>query len=88
MFRFNCNFEKSFRSVCVFPVDDVLERMMDDRTAADSKLLTGHSGPVYAARFSRDRKYLVSCSEDGTGMLRFVYKFLVFSFITYQLTKI
>ncbi|XP_022326421.2 transcription initiation factor TFIID subunit 5-like [Crassostrea virginica] len=49
--------------------DDVLERMMDDRTAADSKLLTGHSGPVYAARFSRDRKYLVSCSEDGTVRL-------------------
>lgn len=42
---------------------------MDDRSARDSKLLTGHSGPVYAARFSRDRKYLVSCSEDGTGQV-------------------
>lgn len=50
-------------------LDDVLERMMDDRSATDSKLLTGHSGPVYAARFSRDRKYLVSCSEDGTGQV-------------------
>ena len=87
MFHFNCNFEKSFtsRSACVFPIDDVLERMMDDRTAADSKLLTGHSGPVYAARFSRDRKYLVSCSEDGTGALRLVCKFLVFSLFTYHL---
>lgn len=42
---------------------------MDDRSATDSKLLTGHSGPVYAARFSRDRKYLVTCSEDGTGQV-------------------
>ncbi|KAK3083461.1 hypothetical protein FSP39_023256 [Pinctada imbricata] len=49
--------------------DDVLERMMDDRTASDSKLLLGHSGPVYAARFSRDRKYLISSSEDGTVRL-------------------
>ncbi|KAL5005773.1 hypothetical protein ScPMuIL_016931 [Solemya velum] len=46
--------------------DDVLERMMDDRTASDTKLLLGHSGPVYAVHFSTDRNYLVSCSEDCT----------------------
>ncbi|OWF36015.1 transcription initiation factor TFIID subunit 5-like [Mizuhopecten yessoensis] len=46
--------------------DDVLERMMDDRTASDFKVLHGHSGPVYATNFSRDRKFLISASEDGT----------------------
>ncbi|KAK3575934.1 hypothetical protein CHS0354_006251 [Potamilus streckersoni] len=46
--------------------DDVLERMMDDRTASDSKLLIGHNGPVYAASFNSDRNYLISSSEDGT----------------------
>ena len=48
-------------------VDDVLERMMDNRTAEDSKLLLGHNGPVYGSSFSNDRSYLTSCSEDGTG---------------------
>lgn len=46
--------------------EDVLERMMDDRTASDFKLLLAHSGPVYAVSFSRDRKFLLSASEDGT----------------------
>lgn len=46
--------------------DDVLERMMDDRTSTDYKLLLGHSGPVYATSFSPDRRYLISASEDGT----------------------
>jgi len=49
--------------------DDVLERMMDDRTATDSKLLLGHSGPVYATNFSPDRNSLISSSEDGTVRL-------------------
>jgi transcription initiation factor TFIID subunit 5 len=57
-------------------LDDVLERMMDDRSSTDCKLLTGHSGPVYAARFSKDRKYLVSCSEDGTGQFIFLLQSL------------
>ena len=46
--------------------DDVLHRMMDDSTAEQSKLLLGHSGPVYGLSFSPDRTMLLSCSEDGT----------------------
>ena len=41
---------------------------MDDKTANESKALLGHNGPVYATHFSRDRKYLLSCSEDATSM--------------------
>ena len=47
--------------------DDVLERMMDDRTAKDMVLLKGHTGPVYATSFNQDRNFMVSASEDGTG---------------------
>lgn len=54
--------------VFVLSIDDVLERMMDDRTSTDYKLLLGHSGPVYATSFSPDRRYLISASEDGTSM--------------------
>ncbi|XP_031806901.1 transcription initiation factor TFIID subunit 5-like [Sarcophilus harrisii] len=35
--------------------DDVLERIMDEKTASESKILYGHSGPVYGASFSPDR---------------------------------
>lgn len=34
--------------------------------AADTRRLIGHSGPVYAAKFSHDRQYLLSCSQDST----------------------
>ncbi|KAF2981177.1 hypothetical protein EK904_014528 [Melospiza melodia maxima] len=47
--------------------DDVLERIMDEKTASELKILYGHSGPVYGTSFSPDRNYLLSCSEDGTG---------------------
>ncbi|XP_030058668.1 transcription initiation factor TFIID subunit 5 [Microcaecilia unicolor] len=46
--------------------DDVLERIMDEKTASESKILHGHSGPVYGTSFSPDRNYLLSSSEDGT----------------------
>ncbi|XP_011477828.1 transcription initiation factor TFIID subunit 5 isoform X1 [Oryzias latipes] len=49
--------------------DDVLERIMDEKTASESKILYGHSGPVYGISFSPDRNYLLSCSEDGTVRL-------------------
>lgn len=35
--------------------DDVLERIMDEKTASESKILYGHSGPVYGVSFSPDR---------------------------------
>uniref|UniRef100_A0A8C6KCP0 TAF5 RNA polymerase II, TATA box binding protein (TBP)-associated factor n=1 Tax=Nothobranchius furzeri TaxID=105023 RepID=A0A8C6KCP0_NOTFU len=46
--------------------DDVLERIMDEKTASELKILYGHSGPVYGISFSPDRNYLLSSSEDGT----------------------
>lgn len=46
--------------------DDVLVRMMDDKNATDSRLLLGHSGPVYSTSFSPDRNFLLTCSEDAT----------------------
>lgn len=35
--------------------EDVLERIMDEKTASESKILHGHSGPVYGVSFSPDR---------------------------------
>nr|XP_020644616.1 transcription initiation factor TFIID subunit 5 isoform X1 [Pogona vitticeps] len=46
--------------------DDVLERIMDEKTASEMKILYGHGGPVYGTSFSPDRNYLLSSSEDGT----------------------
>lgn len=48
--------------------DDVLVRMMDDRTAETSRSLFGHNGPVYSLSFSPDRNLLLSSSEDSTGI--------------------
>ena len=47
--------------------DDVLERMMDNRTGLESRTLRGHSGPVYSTSYSPDKNYLTSASEDGTS---------------------
>lgn len=49
--------------------DDVLDRMMDEKTASDSRTLLGHTGVVYAVSFSPCREYLISSSEDGTVRL-------------------
>lgn len=46
--------------------DDVLIRMLDDRKAETSRVLHGHSGPVYRTAFAPDRTMLLSCSEDCT----------------------
>ncbi|XP_067687895.1 transcription initiation factor TFIID subunit 5-like [Haliotis asinina] len=46
--------------------DDVLERMMDERSATEIKTLCGHNGPVYSVSFSPDKHNLVSASADGT----------------------
>ncbi|XP_072319000.1 transcription initiation factor TFIID subunit 5 [Eucyclogobius newberryi] len=55
--------------------DDVLERIMDEKTASESKILYGHSGPVYGISFSPDRNYLLSSSEDGTIRLWSLHTF-------------
>lgn len=46
--------------------EDVLVRMMDERSGETSRTLCGHSGPVYSVSFSPDRTLLLSCSEDST----------------------
>lgn len=46
--------------------EDVIVRMMDDRTAEPSRTLFGHAGPVYRCSFSPDKTLLLSCSEDTT----------------------
>jgi len=66
-FKINKLINTKHRLCNVLFLDDVLERMMDDQTAEDCKLLSGHSGPVYSGSFSPDKHYLTSCSEDGTG---------------------
>jgi transcription initiation factor TFIID subunit 5 len=47
--------------------EDVLVRMMDDKSAETSKMLFGHHGPVYSMSFSPDRNLLLSSSEDTTS---------------------
>ncbi|XP_011500143.1 PREDICTED: transcription initiation factor TFIID subunit 5 [Ceratosolen solmsi marchali] len=49
--------------------EDVLVRMMDEKTAETVRTLYGHSGPVYCLSFSPDRNLLLSCAEDGTVRL-------------------
>ncbi|CAB3366035.1 Hypothetical predicted protein [Cloeon dipterum] len=44
--------------------EDVLVRMMDEKSAETTKTLIGHHGPVYTMSFSPDRTMLLSCSED------------------------
>lgn len=46
--------------------DDVLVRMMDDRTAESCRSFYGHSGPVFKVVFSPEKNMLLSCSEDTT----------------------
>ncbi|XP_055911957.1 transcription initiation factor TFIID subunit 5 [Eupeodes corollae] len=46
--------------------EDVLVRMMDDRTAETSRTFFGHSGPVYRCAFAPEKNLLLSCSEDTT----------------------
>lgn len=49
--------------------DDILDRMMDERLASESRTLLGHTGVVYGVGFSPCREYLTSSSEDGTVRL-------------------
>ncbi|KAL5276607.1 TAF5.2 family protein [Megaselia abdita] len=46
--------------------EDVLVRMMDDRTAETARTFYGHSGPVFRVAFSPEKNLLLSCSEDTT----------------------
>lgn len=46
--------------------DDILVRIMDERSAETSRTLVGHEGPVRKLSFSPDRSLLLSCSQDNT----------------------
>lgn len=48
-------------------IDDVLVRMMDERTSETARNLYGHNGPIYNLSFSPDRNLLLSSSEDTTS---------------------
>lgn len=48
---------------------DINEQLMDAKSGEESRLLCGHSGPVYSTSFSPDRTQLISASEDGTVRL-------------------
>ena len=52
-----------------FITEDVFERILDDKTAAESKTLIGHSGPVYGASFNYNNSLLLTSSEDKTVRL-------------------
>lgn len=49
--------------------EDVLARMMDERSGESARSLVGHGGTVYSVSFSPDRTLLLSCSEDSTVRL-------------------
>ncbi|XP_071943039.1 transcription initiation factor TFIID subunit 5-like [Antedon mediterranea] len=55
--------------------EDVLERIMDERTASEYKTMLGHSGPVYSTSFSPDKSFVLSSSEDGTVRLWSMYTY-------------
>lgn len=48
-------------------IEDVLVRMMDERTSETARNLYGHNGPIYSLSFSPDRNLLLSSSEDTTS---------------------
>jgi hypothetical protein len=52
-------------SLCVL-TDDELDKYMED-VGSTQRRLVAHSGPVYAAPFSHDSRFLLSCSADATG---------------------
>ncbi|KAM7436900.1 Transcription initiation factorTFIID subunit 5 [Porites harrisoni] len=55
--------------------EDVLERIMDHRTAAECRRLIGHSGPVFSTSFNNDNSFLLSSSADRTVRLWSLYTF-------------
>ncbi|XP_065175564.1 transcription initiation factor TFIID subunit 5-like [Sycon ciliatum] len=44
----------------------VLDRIADEQSGTDSRLLLGHSGPVYSTSFSPFNSMLLSSAQDGT----------------------
>jgi len=75
-----------YSKICVVKnvIEDVLVRMMDERTSETARNLYGHSGPIYGLSFSPDRNLLLSSSEDTTSKHSAIYSILlnVYSFTT------
>lgn len=67
-------------------LEDVLARMMDERSPETAKNLYGHSGPVYSLSFSPDRNLLLSSSEDTTSKVYIIKKFF-YSYTYFILCK-
>ena len=57
----------NYRLLTGLVLDDIMSLMFDESSAAESKTLTGHSGPIFGVSFSPDKNFLVSGSEDATG---------------------
>ncbi|EDV26865.1 uncharacterized protein TRIADDRAFT_37330 [Trichoplax adhaerens] len=55
--------------------EDVMERIMDDKAATDTRKFIGHSGPVYAVSINPEGTFLLSASEDGTIRLWSLHTF-------------
>ncbi|KAJ3127152.1 Transcription initiation factor TFIID subunit 5 [Nowakowskiella sp. JEL0407] len=61
---------KDFSMMCAGFSDSYLRIWnMHDENDLGNRRYVGHSGPVYGASFSKDGKYLISCSEDKTARL-------------------
>lgn len=61
----------------------------DDNSKISSDMLTlrAHSGPVYSVCFSQDNSFMLSASEDLTGM-NFMLKMIKVGALVYQHTLI
>lgn len=53
--------------------DEILNKIFDEESGIDHRVLIGHSGPVFSVCFSPDKYYILSGSDDGTS------KFISFS---------
>lgn len=71
----------SFHILFYDPIDDVLARMMDDRSSEACRTLLGHSGPVYRVAFSPDRQLLLSCSEDTSSKTCYIFSPFLFDIL-------
>ncbi|NWH46671.1 TAF5 factor, partial [Fregata magnificens] len=60
--------------------DDVLERIMDEKTASELKILYGHSGPVYGTSFSPDRSKLTITETQLRSKLCVEHEYRVYNY--------
>lgn len=64
--------EESNLTLCCVK-DDIMSAMFEESSASDTRSLIGHSGPVFAVSFSPDKNFLVSGSEDSSGLLTYFH---------------